>query len=49
MKEEIKSLQKELIAKAEDLRLKLGAYAIKFEIETDCDHENRCEITISIA
>lgn len=39
MKDEIKDLQKELIAKAEKLRLQLGAFAVKIEIETDCDHE----------
>lgn len=49
MKDEIKDLQKELIAKAEKLRLQLGAFAVKIEIEPDCDHENRCEITINIA
>ena len=49
MKDEIKELQKELIAKTEKLRLQLGAFVVKIEIETDCDHENRCEITINIA
>ena len=46
---EIKALKTTFLKMAEDLRLKLGAYSVKVEIETDCDHENMCDIHINIA
>lgn len=46
---EIREFKKALLAKAEELRTKIGAYSVKIEIETDCDHENICDITINIA
>lgn len=46
---EICELKKALLAKAEELRTKIGAYSVKIEIETDCDHQNICDITINIA
>ena len=46
---EIRELKKALLAKAEELRTKIGAYSVKIEIETDCDHQNNCDITINIA
>lgn len=46
---EIRALKTTFLKMAEDLRLKIGAYAVKVEIETDCDHENNCDITINIA
>lgn len=49
MKEEIKELQKKVLADFEDLRIRIGAYQIKAEIQVDCDHETLCDITINIA
>lgn len=46
---EIKQLKATFLKMTEDLRLKIGAFSVNVEIETDCDHENRCEITINIA
>lgn len=48
MKEEIQELKKTFLKMAEDLRLKLGAYSVKIQIETDCDHENICDIHLNI-
>ena len=45
---EIRALKKTFLKMADDLRLKLGAYSVKIEIETDCDHENMCDIHINI-
>lgn len=43
---EIRELKKALLQKAEELRTKIGAYSVK--IETDCDHEQMCDIHINI-
>lgn len=45
---EIRALKTTFLKMAEDLRLKLGAYSVKVQIETDCDHENMCDIHINI-
>lgn len=45
---EIRALKTTFLKMVEDLRLKIGAYSIKIEIETDCDHENMCDIHINI-
>lgn len=45
---EIKELKKALLAKVEELRIKIGAYSVKVQIETDCDHEQMCDININI-
>lgn len=45
---EIRELKKALLQKAEELRTKMGAYSVKIEIETDCDHEQMCDIHINI-
>lgn len=45
---EIRELKTMFLKIAEDLRLKLGAYSVKIQIETDCDHENMCDININI-
>lgn len=45
---EIRALKTTFLKMAEDLRLKTGAYSVKIEIETDCDHENMCDIHINI-
>lgn len=46
---EIRALKTTFLKMAEDFRLKLGAYSVKIQIETDCDHENMCDIHINIA
>ena len=48
-KEQIQQIKQELIEKAERLRKGVGAFSCKVEIETDCDHENHCYITLNIA
>lgn len=45
---EIRALKTTFLKMAEDLRLKIGAYSVKIQIETDCDHENMCDIHINI-
>lgn len=45
---EIRELKKALLQKAEELRAKMGAYSVKIEIETDCDHEQMCDIHLNI-
>lgn len=45
---EIRTLKKTFLKMAEELRTKLDAYSVKIEIETDCDHENMCDIHINI-
>lgn len=45
---EIRALKTTFLKMAEDLRLRIGAYSIKIQIETDCDHENMCDINVNI-
>ena len=45
---EIREQKKALLQKAEELRTKMGAYSVKIEIETYCDHEQMCDIHINI-
>lgn len=45
---EIRALKTTFLKMADDLRQRIGAYSVKIEIETDCDHENMCDIHINI-
>lgn len=45
---EIRALKTTFLKMAEDLRLRFGAYSVKIQIETDCDHENMCDIHINV-
>lgn len=47
-RKEIVALKHNFIEMAETLRLNLGAYSVKIEIETDCDKEQMCDIHINI-
>jgi len=45
---EIRALKTTFLKMTEDLRLRFGAYSVKIQIETDCDHENMCDIHINV-